>query len=121
MLLGPLVQNRKGEHKDLISEAQKRGFSRARIDGKIKTLEERIELDKKSKHDIELVVDRLVLKPEVRSRLTDSVETALKEGKGVLIVTDEAGSKGSDRVMSELNACHFCGLSFPHLPPASFS
>jgi len=121
MLLAPLVQNRKGEHKDVLADAQKRGFSRARIDGKIKTLEERIELDKKSKHDIELVVDRLVLKPEVRSRLTDSVETALKEGKGVLIVTDEAGSKGSDRVMSELNACHFCGLSFPELTPASFS
>ncbi|HYR56170.1 MAG TPA: excinuclease ABC subunit UvrA [Myxococcaceae bacterium] len=121
MLLAPLVQNRKGEHKDVLADAQKRGFSRARIDGKIKALEERIELDKKSKHDIELVVDRLVLKPEVRSRLTDSVETALKEGKGVLIVTDEAGSKSSDRVMSELNACHSCGLSFPELTPASFS
>jgi excinuclease ABC subunit A len=121
MLLAPLVQNRKGEHKEVLADAQKRGFSRARIDGKIKALEERIELDKKSKHDIELVVDRVVLKPEVRSRLTDSVETALKEGKGVLIVTDEAGSKSADRVMSELNACHFCGLSFPELTPASFS
>jgi excinuclease ABC subunit A len=121
MILAPLVQNRKGEHKDLLTDAQKRGFSRARIDGKVKALEERIELDKKSKHDIELIVDRLLLKPEVRSRLTDSVETALKEGKGVLIVTDEHGSKGSDRVMSELNACHTCGLSFPDLSPASFS
>ena len=121
MLLAPLVQNRKGEHKDVLADAQKRGFSRARVDGKIKALEERIELDKKSKHDIELVVDRLVLKPEVRSRLTDSVETALKEGKGVLIVADESGSKSGDRVMSELNACHHCGLSFPDLSPASFS
>src|SRR4030081_3172558 len=121
MLLAPLVQNRKGEHKDVLADAQMRGFARARIDGKIKTLEERIELDKKSKHDIELIVDRLVLKPEVRSRLTDSVETALREGKGVLIVTDENASKSSDRVMSELNACHFCGLSFPELSPASFS
>jgi len=121
MLLAPLVQNRKGEHKELLAEAQKRGFSRARIDGKLKALEERIELDKKSKHDIELVVDRLVLKPEVKSRLTDSVETALREGSSVLIVTDESGSKSSDRVMSELNACHVCGLSFPDLSPASFS
>jgi len=121
MLLAPLVQNRKGEHKDVLTDAQKRGFSRARVDGKIKALEERIELDKKSKHDIELVVDRLVLKPEVRSRLTDSVETALKEGKGVLIVADESGSKSGDRVMSELNACHHCGLSFPDLSPAAFS
>ncbi len=121
MLLAPLVQNRKGEHKDVLADAQKRGFSRARVDGKIKALEEKFELDKKSKHDIELIVDRLVLKPEVRSRLTDSVETALKEGKGVLIVTDESGAKSADRVMSELNACHFCGLSFPELSPASFS
>ena len=121
MLLAPLVQNRKGEHKDLLADAQKRGFSRARIDGKVKALEERIELDKKSKHDIELIIDRLVLKPDVRSRLTDSVETALKEGKGVLVVTDESGSKGADRVLSELNSCHFCGLSFPELSPASFS
>jgi len=121
MLLAPLVQNRKGEHKDLLADAQKRGFSRARIDGKVKALEERIELDKKSKHDIELIIDRLVLKPEVRSRLTDSVETALKEGKGVLVVTDESGSKSADRVLSELNSCHFCGLSFPELSPASFS
>ncbi len=121
MLLAPLVQNRKGEHKDVLADAQKRGFSRARVDGKIKALEEKFELDKKSKHDIELIVDRLVLKPEVRSRLTDSVETALKEGKGVLIVTDESGAKSADRVMSELNACHFCGLSFPELGPASFS
>ncbi|HXN41387.1 MAG TPA: excinuclease ABC subunit UvrA, partial [Myxococcaceae bacterium] len=121
MLLAPLVQNRKGEHKDLISEAQKRGFSRARVDGKVKSLEERIELDKKSKHDIELVIDRMVLKPEIKNRLTDSVETALKEGRGVLVLTDESGAHGSDRVMSELNACHACGLSFGELSPASFS
>src|SRR5215468_8628375 len=102
ILLAPLVQNRKGEHRELMTEAQKRGFSRARIDGKLKGLDERIELDKKSKHDIELVVDRLVLKPEVRSRLTDSVETALREGHGVLILTDETANPTADRVMSEL-------------------
>ncbi|HLL52973.1 MAG TPA: excinuclease ABC subunit UvrA, partial [Myxococcaceae bacterium] len=93
----------------------------ARVDGKVKGLEERIELDKKSKHDIELVIDRLVLKPEIRSRLTDSVETALREGKGILIVSDEHAAKASDRIMSELNACHSCGLSFGELSPASFS
>jgi excinuclease ABC subunit A len=120
-LLAPLVSNRKGEHKDLMSDALKRGFSRARVDGKVRSLEESIELDKKSKHDIELVVDRLVLKPDLKSRLTDSVEQALKEGKGVLIVTDESASPAADRTMSELNACHHCGLSFPELTPASFS
>src|ERR687892_1296017 len=72
MLLAPLAQNKKGEHRELLQDAQKRGFARARVDGKIKGLEERIELDKKSKHDIEIVVDRLVLKPDIRNRLTDS-------------------------------------------------
>ncbi len=121
MLLAPLVQNRKGEHKDLLEDARRRGFSRARIDGRIKHLEDRIELDRKSKHDIELVIDRLVLKADVENRLTDSVETALKEGKGVLIVTDDQGQKSADRVMSELNACHHCGLSFGELTAQSFS
>ncbi|MEW5741397.1 MAG: excinuclease ABC subunit UvrA [Myxococcota bacterium] len=120
-LLAPVVVNRKGEHKDILSDALKRGFSRARVDGKVRGLEEKIDLDKKSKHDIELVIDRLVLKPDLRPRLTDSVEQALKEGKGVLIVTDETGAKSADRPMSELNACHHCGLSFPELTPASFS
>ncbi len=119
MLLAPLVQNRKGEHREVLADAARRGFSRVRIDGKVHALEERLDLDKKAKHTIEVVVDRLVLKPDVRSRLTDSVETALREGKGVLLLTDETG--GQERVMSELNACHHCGLSFAELTPASFS
>ncbi len=120
-LLAPIVSNRKGEHKDLLIEALKRGFTRARIDGKVRNLDEKIELDKKSKHDVELIIDRLVLKADLRPRLTDSVEAALKEGKGVLIVTDETANPKADRAMSELNACHHCGLSFPELTPASFS
>ncbi len=120
-LLAPIVVNRKGEHKDLLVDAQRRGYSRARIDGKVRSLEDSITLDKKSKHDIELIIDRLVLKGDLKARLTDSVESALKEGKGVLIVTDETGSRTADRTMSELNACHHCGLSFPELVPASFS
>ncbi|MDP3234810.1 MAG: excinuclease ABC subunit UvrA [Myxococcales bacterium] len=120
-LLAPIVVNRKGEHKDLLVDAQRRGYSRARIDGKVRSLEESITLDKKSKHDVELIIDRLVLKADLRPRLTDSVENALKEGKGVLIVTDETADKQADRTMSELNACHHCGLSFPELTPASFS
>ncbi|ATB27219.1 excinuclease ABC subunit UvrA [Melittangium boletus] len=121
MVLAPVVSNRKGEHKDILTEALKRGFSRARIDGKVKSLEEKIELDKKSKHDIALIIDRVVIKPDGKQRLTDSVETALREGKGLLIITDETGSPATDRVMSELNACHACGLSFGELTPSSFS
>jgi len=119
MLLAPLVQNRKGEYRELLAESQKRGYARARIDGKVRSLEEPVALEKKAKHTIELVVDRLVLKPEGKSRLTDSVETALREGKGVLLLTDENGANA--RVMSELNACHACGLSFGELTPAHFS
>ncbi len=120
-LLAPVVVHRKGEHKDVLGDALKRGYSRARVDGKVKSLEDKLELDKKSKHDVELIIDRLVLKPDVKPRLTDSVENALREGKGVLVVTDETGAKSADRTMSELNACHHCGLSFPELTPASFS
>src|SRR6185369_8369098 len=99
-LLAPLITNQKGEHKDVLPEAAKRGFTRARVDGKIRNVDDKVVLDKKSKHDLELVIDRLVIKGDITARLTDSVETALREGKGVLIVTDEAGAKSSDRVMS---------------------
>src|SRR5262249_54123353 len=116
-LLAPLISNQKGEHKDVLPEAQKRGFTRARVDGKVRGIDEKIVPDKKIKHALELVIDRLVLKGDITARLTDSVETALREGKGVLIVTDENGAKSSDRVMSELNACAHCGISFPELTP----
>src|SRR5262249_2962088 len=75
MLLAPLVEGRRGEQRGLVADAQKRGFVGARVDGKFRPLDEPISLDKKSKHSIEVVVDRLVLRPDLRSRLTDSVET----------------------------------------------
>jgi excinuclease ABC subunit A len=99
----------------------------------VHSLEERLALDKKLKHDIELVVDRLVVKPAIRSRLTDSVETALREGKGTLVIADadkeqKVGPgidpeeyKKHDRFYSELNACPTCGLSFGELVPQAFS
>jgi len=122
LLLAPLVQNRKGEHADVMSEAQSRGFSRMRVDGRLVDLgDNRPTLDKKTKHDLEIVVDRLAWKPDVRARLTDSVETALREGQGVLIVADPSGDRKLDRTFSEHNACHPCGLSFGELAPAVFS
>ena len=120
-LLAPVVQSRKGEHKSLLQDAKRRGYARARVDGRLISLEDDLELDKKTKHTVELVIDRLVIKPEIRSRLTDSVEQALREGQGVIIVTNEAAAKSADRVLSELNACHECGISFAELTPASFS
>jgi excinuclease ABC subunit A len=133
LVLAPLVQNRKGEYRDLLEDLRKRGFSRVRVDGQLHSLEERLALDKKLKHDIELVVDRLVVKEGIRSRLTDSVETALKEGQGTLVAADadkeqKVGPgidpeeyKRHDRFHSEHNACHACGLSFSELAPQSFS
>jgi excinuclease ABC subunit A len=133
LILAPLVQNRKGEYRDLLADVQKRGFARVRVDGMIHQLTERLHLDKKLKHDIELVVDRLVVKDGIRSRLTDSIETALREGKGTLVVADadkeqKVGPgidpeeyKKHDRFYSELNACHACGLSFGELAPQTFS
>src|SRR6266498_1621288 len=90
VILAPLVQNRKGEYRELLGDAHKRGFARVRVDGVVHSLEERLVLDKKLKHDIELVIDRLIVKPDIHSRLTDSVETALREGQGTLIVADAA-------------------------------
>jgi len=118
-LMSPLVQQRKGEFKELLQDAQKRGFMRACIDGKLVSLEQKLSLSKKHKHDILLVIDRLVMAEGIRERLMDSVEAALREGKGMLVLTDEKGER--ERVFSELNACHRCGLSFPELSPARFS
>ncbi|MCL2012338.1 MAG: excinuclease ABC subunit UvrA [Cystobacterineae bacterium] len=118
-LLSPLVQQRKGEFKELLQDALKRGFVRARIDGKLVSLEQKLSLSKKHKHDILLVIDRLIMTEGIRERLMDSVEAALREGKGVLVLVDEKGE--GERVFSELNSCHRCGLSFPELSPARFS
>ncbi|MHB1847169.1 MAG: excinuclease ABC subunit UvrA, partial [Deltaproteobacteria bacterium] len=123
LLLAPLVRDRKGEHKDVLQDALKRGYARARIDGKLHELSAHAELslDKKLKHDVEIVVDRLVVKPDMGPRLTDSVETALREGKGLCILAAPDGDRAHDRVMSELYACIPCGLSFTEPSPQVFS
>jgi excinuclease ABC subunit A len=125
-ILAPLVSERKGEHRELLEQARRSGFTRIRIDGKIRSLDEDIELDKKKKHTLELVVDRLVAKPDSGSRVADSVETALRYGGGVLILAfmEEPGGTAppaEDRLFSEHRACHSCGLSFPELSPQLFS
>jgi excinuclease ABC subunit A len=133
LVLAPLVQNRKGEYRDLLQDVGRRGFARVRVDGVIHQLTDRLALDKKLKHDIELVIDRLVVKKDLGGRLVDSVETALREGKGTLVVAeadkeqkvgpgiDPEEYKKHDRFFSELNACHACGLSFGELAPQNFS
>ena len=121
-ILAPLVSGRKGEHKSVLEKARRSGFSRVCVDGTIYSLEDSIELEKNKKHDIEIVVDRLVRKANFleksRSRLTDSVETALRSGGGVLIVHRDGAD---DLLLSEHQACHHCGISFPELSPQLFS
>ncbi len=117
-LLAPLVDNRKGEHKEVIAQARAEGLVRLRINGNIVELDKLQGLDKKFKHTVEAVVDRLIVKPGIDARLTDSVETCLKLGDGRLIVS---GPELEDRMFSETLACDTCGLSFPPLSPQSFS
>ena len=116
-LLAPLIRGRKGEYAKLFEEISKEGFSRVRVDGAMRELRDKIELDKKRKHTIEVIVDRLVVKADIRKRLTDSVETTLRLSTG--IVTVLAGDK--ELTFSESFACVYCGLSFEELAPRLFS
>ena len=117
VLLAPLVRGRKGEYTKLFEEIAKEGFTRVRVDGETKELRDKIVLDKKRKHTIEVIVDRLVMKPEIRKRLADSVETTLRLSSG--IVTVLAGER--ELTFSEAFACVYCGLSFEELAPRLFS
>jgi excinuclease ABC subunit A len=123
VILAPIARDRKGEFKKEIAELRKKGFVRARIDGEIRSLEEEIVLDKKFKHSIEVVVDRLVVKNNLAKRLADSVETALKAGTGVAIVSvlGTAPEENQELLFSEHFACSYCGISFPELEPRLFS
>jgi excinuclease ABC subunit A len=123
MVIAPLVTGRKGEYKDVSSQIQKAGFTRTRIDGQIYELPQKIKLDRYKVHTIEVVVDRLTVKPEVRARLTDSVETGLKTGKGIVTVNVRSGGAETvhDIVFSEQYACTKCGINIPEIEPRLFS
>ncbi|MGQ9549813.1 MAG: excinuclease ABC subunit UvrA [Roseiflexus sp.] len=149
MVLAPLVSQRKGEYKDVFAEARAEGFSRVRVDGEIHDLSGEIKLNKKVKHTIEIVVDRLIIpaREEARgqlnaqngpigraqegaqsnwdgfvTRLTDSVEQALRVGEGQLVISIQNPSGDSEEwLMSEANTCVHCGISFPELSPQMFS
>jgi excinuclease ABC subunit A len=118
LVLAPLVKERKGEHRDVLEQVRKSGFARVRVDGLVLELEEEIRLDKKKKHSIDAVVDRLIAKPGIERRLTDSVETALRHGQGTVVVAPEGAT---EHVLSEHRACHHCGISFPEPTPQLFS
>ena len=147
MVLAPVVSQRKGEYKDIFTEAKAEGFVRVRVDGEIHGLDEEIKLNKKVKHSIEVVVDRLVMPNREEAggrrqetgagagfaeasagsewdgfvtRLTDSIEQALRVGEGTIIIS-VLGEDSEDWLMSESNTCLPCGISFPELSPQMFS
>jgi excinuclease ABC subunit A len=120
-ILAPLVSSRKGEYRKIFNQIRKDGFVRVRIDGVLQELDDDIELDKNKKHDIEVVVDRLVIKKVIKKRLTESMETALKYGEGVVKVLEGTVGKGSEHLFSEKFACVYCGLSIEEPAPRSFS
>lgn len=118
LILAPMTLARKGEHKEIFEDARNDGFVRVRVNGKIIELDEHIELDKKRKHTIEIVVDRLTINDSVESRLVDSIETALRIAEGYLLVSVV---DGEERLFSEKRACLTCGIGFPELSPQLFS
>ena len=121
-ILAPIIRGKKGEHKKELESLQRDGFVRVRVDGEMRLLEEDIELNRKTKHDIEAVIDRVVVKKDDRMRLADAVELALRKGEGVLIAqTHPKEGQGKDLLFSELFACVPCGVSYPKLEPRSFS
>jgi excinuclease ABC subunit A len=123
MVLAPIVRGRKGEYGKQLEELRAEGFTRVKIDGELRLLEEEIVLDKKYKHDISVVVDRLSMKPDLRKRLADSVETAVALAEGIIDI-ETVPRDGSDPVTttySERFACLHCGISMPELEPRSFS
>ncbi len=117
-ILAPLARQRKGEYKQMFEDLASSGFARVRIDGSMYELSGEIVLNKQQKHDIDVVVDRLVIKAGIEERLADSVATALKEGKGIVVVEV---LEGKELLFSEHAACTKCGISFEPLEPNMFS
>jgi len=122
-ILAPVVRGRKGEYKDVFDEARRDGFVRVRVDGKIYDLSETITLDKKKKHNIEVIVDRLVVDPKIDTRLADSLGTALGIAAGIVVIDMITGDETEARelLFSEHFACIDCGISYEELAPRMFS
>src|SRR5881296_2419117 len=123
LVLAPVVRGRKGEYKKLFFDLARQGFTRARVNGAVRELGEEIELDRKRKHTIEVIVDRLVVRDSLGARLADSLETALRLADGVVQVEPVAdGGKGGEPILfSERLACVECGVSLPEVSPRMFS
>ena len=118
-LLAPVVRGKKGEHQKVFDDARRGGYARVRVDGSVYELTEEISLDKNKKHNIEVIVDRLIMKPDLARRLTDSVETAAGLSGGLVILNELDGDR--DTMFSQNYACEDCGVSLPELSPRMFS
>jgi excinuclease ABC subunit A len=119
MVLAPVVRGRKGEYRELLEELRAEGFTRVKVDGEIRRLEEDIPLDRKFKHDISVVIDRLIMRPDLRRRLADSIETAVARAEGLVDI--ELVDAGDVRTYSDRFMCLHCGTSMPELEPRMFS
>ena len=124
-ILAPLIKERKGHHQAVFEDIRKAGFIRVRVNGEIRDVDEEIELDRYKQHTIEAVVDRLVVRKNGDSgfvtRLTDSIETALKLGDGVVVINNASTDPPQDLLFSEHFACIYCGISLPEIEPRTFS
>ncbi len=118
-ILAPVVRDRKGEYRRELDAFRRQGFVRARVDGELRELAEKIELSRNARHTIEVVIDRLAVKAAARGRIAESLETALRLADGVAIV--DAGPGTGEWLFSERNACAQCGTSYPEIAPRSFS
>ncbi len=118
MVLAPVVRGRKGEYKQLLENLARQGFVRARIDGRLWPLDEEIHLERHRNHTIEVVVDRLLIKPGIERRVESSIQTAMKLTKGIVLI---AVVNGEERLYSERLACVDCGISIPVVEPRTFS
>lgn len=118
-ILSPLVRERKGEHKDIFERIKREGFVRVKVNGIIHDVNQKIKLDKKSKHNIEVVIDRLKMKNGIESRLADSMELALNLADGIVMI--DYPKTGKTQLFSKMNACPKCNISFPKLTPQIFS
>jgi excinuclease ABC subunit A len=117
VILAPVVRGRKGHYRELFEDVARNGFTRVRVDGELREIEPEMKVDRYKIHTIEIVVDRLVVQPDARTRLVDSLEIALRHGDGVVIISTDAG----DMLMSQKNACPVCGVSYDDPQPNSFS
>ncbi|NQU17410.1 MAG: excinuclease ABC subunit UvrA [Candidatus Saganbacteria bacterium] len=120
-ILSPVVRGRKGEYKELLSDIQKDGFVRVRVDKRTYEIQDVPKIDKKKKHNIEIIVDRIILKESAKKRLAESVETALRFGSGLALVVFGDGKKAKEELFSEKFSCPYCGISLDEITPRIFS